>query len=415
MHDASLTMLLLIKEKFDSICIYLTERTLRIWCATEAKNYNKIFGHGGITAVQRATGVSRPTIHSGLQELVSKKKLDKARIRTPGGGRKKLTEKYPDLLKAVESLVEPLSRGDPESPLRWTCKSVRNITNELNKKGYQLSFRSICDLLSELNYSLQSNKKTREGANHPDRNKQFHYINKMVKEFQKNFWPAISVDTKKKENIGEFKNSGKEYQPKGQPIKVNTHDFPDKLLGKAAPYGVYDLTKNKGWVSVGINHDTAEFAVNTIRSWWYQMGKPLYKKTNRILITADCGGSNGYKVRLWKWELQKLANELKMEIYVCHFPPGTSKWNKIEHRMFSFITMNWRGKPLKTLETVVNLIGNTKTKNGLAIKVIIDKNQYEKGRKISDEEFNLVDIKPSEFHGEWNYIIKPKIMQKRKS
>lgn len=414
MSNNSLKLLLLIKEKFENLSFYLNERSLRVWCATEAKNYNKMLGRGGVTAVHRATGVSRPTIQAGIHELESEEKLNPERIRKIGGGRKKITEKYPALLSDLESLVEPLSCGDPESPLRWTCKSVRNLTDELNKKNYSVSFRTVCDLLTELDYSLQSNKKTKEGSSHPDRNDQFFYINKTVNEFQKNSFPAISVDTKKKENIGEYKNSGKEYHPKGQAIKVNTHDFPDKELGKAAPYGVYDLTKNKGWVSVGINHDTAEFAVNTIRSWWLEMGRPLYKKADRLLITADCGGSNGYKVRLWKWELQKLADELKIDIHVCHFPPGTSKWNKIEHKMFSFITMNWRGKPLVSLETIVNLIGNTKTKNGLAIKAIVDKKTYTKGRKISDQDFKSLNIKNCDFHGEWNYIIKPKIKQKRK-
>jgi transposase len=400
--------LLLIKDKFDSISYYLNEKALRIWCATEAKNYNKIFGSGGVTAVHRATDVSRPTIYAGLNDLKSRKKKNKSTIRKPGGGRKKITSIHPSLLEGLENLVEPLSRGDPMSPLRWTTKSVRNLAEELNEKGYSISFRTICDLLCELEYSLQSNRKTKEGKDHPDRNKQFEYINTLVKKFQKKYFPVISVDTKKKENIGEFKNSGKEYCPKGTPIKVNKYDFPNKELGKVAPYGIYDLTKNKGWVTVGISSDTAEFAVNSIRSWWYKMGRPIYKKTNRILITADCGGSNGYKNRLWKWELQKLADELKMEISICHFPPGTSKWNKIEHKMFSFITMNWRGRPLVNLETVINLIGNTKTKKGLTIKVITDKKQYEKGIKISDEDFNLINIKKSKFHGEWNYIIRPR-------
>lgn len=406
----TLDILLLIKEKFEQISEYLNERSLRIWCATEVENYNKIFGKCGITIVHQATGVSRPTIRAGLTELKDQDKLDTHCVRRPGAGRKKIIEKYPKILRDLESLVEPFSRGDPESPLRWTCKSVRNLANELNKKGYRLGFRTVCDLLSLLEYSLQSNKKTKEGMNHPDRDRQFHYINKRVKRFQKDCHPVISVDTKKKENIGEYKNNGREYNPKGQPIKVKVYDFPNKKTGKAAPYGVYDLTQNKGWVSVGINHDTAEFAVNTIRAWWYKMGKPLYKRADRLLITADCGGSNGYKVRLWKWALQKLANELKMEIHVSHFPPGTSKWNKIEHKMFSFITMNWRGKPLTTLETVINLIGNTKTKGGLEIKVEIDKRKYKKGKKISDEVFNSIKLRCCSFHGEWNYIIKPKAL-----
>ena len=314
MQDASLKRILLIKEKFDTISSYLNERALRIWCATEVRNHNKLFGSGGSTVVHRATGVSYPTIRAGLYELKTKKKLDKNKIRKAGGGRKKLTEKYSDLLNDLELLVEPLSRGDPESPLRWTCKSVRNLATELNRKGYKLSFRTICDLLTDLGYSLQSNQKAKEGSDHPDRDKQFRYISKAVKIFQKNGFPAISVDTKKKENIGEYKNSGKEYRPQGDPIKTNTHDFPNKELGKAAPYGVYDLLKNEGWVSVGISSDTAEFAVNSIRAWWRKMGKPMYKRSNRILITADCGGSNGYKNRLWKWELQRLSNEIRKEI-----------------------------------------------------------------------------------------------------
>lgn len=409
MQVDSLYRISLIKEKFDSLSPYLNERALRIWCATEAKNHNKEFGRGGSTAVHRATGISYPTIRAGLSELSNEKDSHKNAIRRSGGGRKRITDKYPNLLQDLESLVEPLSRGDPESPLRWTCKSVRNLCEELKKMGYLLSFRTVCDLLGELGYSLQSNRKTKEGVSHPDRDKQFKYINRMVKLFQKSDLPTISVDTKKKENIGEYKNIGKEYRPKGNPIKVNTHDFPNKELGKAAPYGVYDLKQNKGWVSVGISSDTAEFAVNAIRSWWNEMGKPLYKKADRLLITADCGGSNSYKTRLWKWELQKLSDELKKEIHVFHFPPGTSKWNKIEHRMFSFISMNWRGKPLKTLEAIINLIGGTKTSNGLSIKAIADKNNYEKGRKISDEDFKLVNIKRKNFHGEWNYIIKPKL------
>lgn len=409
--DDSLNDLLYIKNKFDDISAYLNERSLRIWCATEATNYNTKFGRGGITAVEKATGISRPTIYSGIKELKNKNKVDFNRIRNAGGGRKKITKEYPELLEDLESLVEPFSRGDPESPLRWTCKSVRNLTKELIKKGYTVSFRTVCDLLVELEYSLQSNKKANEGANHPDRNEQFNFINEAVKRFQKKLFPVISVDTKKKENIGEYKNSGREYCPKGKPVRVSTHDFPDEKLGKAAPYGVYDITQNKGWVSVGISHDTAEFAVNTIKTWWKRIGKTLYKKSNCLLITADCGGSNGYRVRLWKWELQKLANKLKIEIHVCHFPPGTSKWNKIEHRMFSYISKNWRGVPLATIETVINLIGSTKTKNGLAIDVVLDENKYEKGKKISDDNFNSINIECNQFHGEWNYIIKPQSLK----
>lgn len=387
--DIHLQSILSIKEKFDALSFCLNEKSIRLWCATEARNYNKQFCCGGVMAIHQATEVSRPTIYAGLRELKNKKQELSDRIRKSGGGRKKITEKYPNILVDLENLVEPLSRGDPESPLRWTCRSVRNLRDELAKQGYSISFRTICDCLVDLDYGLQSNRKTKEGAQHPDRNEQFNYINEMVKQFQKKRFAVISVDTKKKENLGEYRNTGKEYCPKGK------------------PYGVYDLSHNKGWVSVGISADTAEFAVNTIRSWWYKMGQTLYSKSNQLLITADGGGSNGYRVRLWKWELQKLANELKKEIYVSHFPPGTSKWNKIEHRLFSFITMNWRGKPLINLETVVNLIGNTKTKKGLSVKVMVDKKRYEKGIKISEEEFKTINIQQAVFHGEWNYIIKP--------
>lgn len=409
MQEATFQIVLSIREKFNFISSYLNERAIRIWCATEVKNYNQEFGKGGSTVIHLATGISYPTIRTGLSELNSKKTLNKERIRNPGGGRKKITNKYPDLLDTLESLVDPSSRGDPESPLRWTCKSVRNLAEELNKNGYQLSFRTVCDLLEELGYSLQANRKTKEGISHPDRDKQFKYINTSVKSFQKKGFPAISVDTKKKENVGDYKNIGREYALKGRPIETKTHDFPNKKLGKAAPYGVYDLMHNKGWVNIGISHDTAEFAVNTIRTWWRKMGKPLYKNAEKILITADCGGSNGYRNRLWKWELQRLANEIKKEIHVRHFPPGTSKWNKIEHKMFSFITKNWRGKPLISLETIVNLIGSTRTKNGLKIKVMLDKKIYEKGRKVSDEDYSTINIKNGRFHGEWNYVIMPKL------
>jgi transposase len=405
--DTHLQLILSIKEKFDALFFCLNERALRLWCATEAKNYDKQFGRGGVMVVHQATAISRPTIYSGLRELKSKRKKTPDRVRNIGGGRKSLIKKNPNLLIDLENLVDPLSRGDPESPLRWTCKSVRNLAEELNNQGYSISFRSVCDCLSTLEYSLQSNRKTKEGSNHPDRNEQFLYINNLVKKFQKKNFPVISVDTKKKENIGEYRNVGKEYCPKGEPLKVKKDDFPDKELGKVAPYGIYDLNYNKGWVSVGLSADTAEFAVNAIRSWWNQMGKPLYKKTDQLLVTADGGGSNGHRVRLWKWELQKLANELNVEIHVCHFPPGTSKWNKVEHRLFSFITMNWRGKPLVNLEAVVNLIGSTKTKKGLSVKVIVDENKYQKGIKISDDEFKLINIKKAKFHGEWNYVIKP--------
>lgn len=374
-----------------------------MWAAAEAKS----FGWGGITVVSEATGVDPKTIRKGLLEIDDKRRVPADRIRNTGGGRKKLTETHKHLLNDLDSLVDPESRGDPESPLRWTSKSTYKLSEELNRKGYGVSQRTVYNLLRDLDYSLQSNKKMREGTNHPDRDAQFQYIYKRVKHFQSQNQPVISVDTKKKENIGEFKNEGREYHKKGLPIAVNMHDFADKNLGKVSPYGVYDISKNKGWVNVGISADTAEFAVHSIRCWWYIMGKKVYPRTRELLITADCGGSNGYRVRLWKVELQKLSTELDLAIYVCHFPPGTSKWNKIEHKMFSYITKNWRGKPLITREAVVNLVASTKTKKGLEILSLLDENVYEKGVKVTDEELAAVNLVQADFHGEWNYTISP--------
>jgi transposase len=405
LHDSQSDSIEKIKQKFLDISFCLNERSRRLWAATEAKSY----GWGGTSIVSKATGIAPKTIRKGLSELASSERLASNRIRKPGGGRKKLKDKHPTLEQDLDFLISPVTRGDPESPLLWTCKSTDKLADELRQRGYSISQRTMCRLLSELDYSLQANKKTEEGSNHPDRNAQFEHINKHVISYRKDQCPVISVDTKKKENIGNFKNKGKEYQPKGKPIEVNTHDFPDKKLGKVSPYGVYDISQNKGWVSVGISCDTAEFAVNTIRSWWYKMGQPLYETSDKMLITADCGGSNGYRTRLWKRELQKLANELNITIHVCHFPPGTSKWNKIEHKMFSYISMNWRGKPLITRETVVNLIGNTKTKKGLEIQAQLDENIYEKGIKISDKEMENINIEKEDFHGEWNYKILPQI------
>ena len=352
-----------------------------MWAATEAKSY----GWGGITVVSEATGIDPKTIRKGLLELDEKQRAPADRIRSTGGGRKKLTATHKNLLDDLESLVEPDSRGDPESPLRWTSKSTYKLSEELKNKGYSVCQRTVCSLLVDLDYSLQSNKKMKEGSNHPDRDAQFHYIYERVKYFQSHNTPVISVDTKKKENIGEFKNAGREYHKKGTPTEVNVHDFPDKNLGKVSPYGVYDLSKNKGWVNVGISADTAEFAVHSIRCWWYIMGKGAYPEARELLITADCGGSNGHRVRLWKVELQKMATEMEMEISVCHFPPGTSKWNKIEHKMFSYISKNWRGKPLIARETVVKLIASTATTKGLEIQALLDENVYEKGIKVNDE------------------------------
>ena len=374
-----------------------------MWAATEAKS----FGWGGITVVSEATGVDPKTIRKGLLEIDDKQRVPADRIRNTGGGRKRLTETHTHLLDDLESLVEPDSRGDPESALRWTSKSTYKLSEELKRKGYGVSQRTVYSLLTDLDYSLQANKKTKEGTSHPDRDAQFHYIYEQVKHFQAHNNPIISVDTKKKENIGEFKNEGREYHKKGVPLAVNVHDFADKNLGKVSPYGVYDISKNKGWVNVGISADTAEFAVHSIRCWWYLMGKKAYPCSRQLLITADCGGSNGHRVRLWKVELQKLATELKTEICVCHFPPGTSKWNKIEHKMFSYITKNWRGKPLITRETVVNLIASTKTTKGLEIRSMLDENVYEKGIKVTDEQLAAVNLLQADFHGEWNYTIMP--------
>lgn len=388
--------------KYKKISKYLSESGRRIWVATEANN----IGWGGITIVFEGTGIDHKTIRKGLVEL-NVENGESKRIRKEGGGRKKLKDVNQKLLKDLDSLVDPATRGDPEYPLRWTSKSTYKLTKALRKKGHKISQRSVYNLLIFLGYTLQSNKKTQEGSNHPDRDKQFHYINKQVKAFQKNDCPTISVDTKKKENIGNYKNNGKEHNHKGKPEKVSTYDFIDKKLGKVAPYGVYDIGKNKGWVSVGISGDTAAFAVNSIRGWWYAMGKKLYQNSEKIFITADCGGSNGNRVRLWKIELQKLSNELNVEIHVSHFPPGTSKWNKIEHKMFSYISRNWRGRPLLSRETVVNLIANTRTNKGLEIKSMLDENNYEIGIKISDEELAEINLQKNKFHGEWNYKILP--------
>ena len=392
-----------LRTKYKLISAHLNERTRRVWAASEAKS----LGHGGVSAVSKATGIARITIHAGINELSNKKKLDPERIRNYGGGRKRLTDKDPKILSDLEQILEPSVRGDPESSLRWTCKSTRNLADELNKNGYRVSDRKICELLSDLGYSLQANFKSKAGKDHPDRDDQFLYIYKKLKSFQREKQPVISVDAKKKELIGNYKNNGKEWSKKGEPLKVNSHDFPDPKIPKAAPYGVYDITENKGWVSVGVSSDTAEFAVASIKRWWGKMGKKRYPKAKKIHITADSGGSNSSRSRLWKYELQKLSNKYKLAIHVSHFPPGTSKWNNIEHKMFSYISINWRGQPLTDYNVVVNLIGNTKTKTGLEIIAELDKNNYQKGLKISDDEFKKIKLFKCKFHGEWNYIIKP--------
>lgn len=391
-----------IRIKYQNIASCLHEKGRRFWAATEAASY----GWGGVAVVCKATGLSNKTVHKGLRE-VKEGKTSSVVIRQKGGGRKRIDEKQKGILDTIEGLVDPTARGDPESALRWTSKSTRKLSIQLNSKGFKIQYRTVGSLLKKLEYSLQSNKKSKEGRSHFDRDAQFNYINQSVMEFHKKGQPTISVDTKKKEIIGEYKNNGQEFCKQGQPVKVNTHDFPDKRLGKVVPYGVYDIGKNKGWVSVGISGDTAEFAVNTIRTWWYKMGQKIYSQALELLITADCGGSNGYRVRLWKIELQKFANETGLAIRICHFPPGTSKWNKIEHRMFSYISINWRGKPLVTRETVVNLIGNTRTERGLEIQSILDENEYLLGKEVSDEELAAVNMEANLFHPEWNYMIKP--------
>ena len=396
-----------ISERYRNLEWVFNERLRRLYAAAEAK----VIGHGGITLVQEATGVARNSIKQGLKELSQQTKGSEdtapQRIRRIGGGRKPSVKNDDKLRAALENLVEPVARGDPESPLRWTCKSLRQLESELRSQGYAVSHTSIGNLLKAMGYSLQGNRKAMEGSSHPDRNAQFEFINTRTEEAIRNGQPAISVDTKKKELVGQYKNGGKELRPKGEPEQVKVYDFIDKNLGKANPYGVYDIRNNSGWVSVGIDHDTASFAVSTIRRWWFAMGKELYPNASELVITADGGGSNGSRVRLWKLELQKLANELKMPIRVSHFPPGTSKWNKIEHRLFSFISMNWRGKPLVSHETIVNLIAATTTRKGLKVRAELDSKQYPKGIKVSNEEFGAIQIVRDEFHGEWNYSILP--------
>ncbi len=397
-----------IAEKFSALKPVLDERARRLWAATEAR----ALGRGGISRVVEATGLSRITIRAGLRELqsdatVSDPEKTAGRIRRPGGGRKALTEHDPQLLADLEALVDPVTRGDPMSPLHWTCKSVGKLASELEARGHRVSKRSVNRLLHMLDFSLQSNRKTIEGSDDPDRDAQFQHINRQVKSFQRQGQPVVSVDTKKKELVGQFRNGGREWQPKGRPEPVKVHDFAEKELGKAIPYGVYDQTANDGWVRVGVDHDTAEFAVETLRRWWQKMGQQVYPQATKLLVTADGGGSNGSRSRLWKLELQGLANETGLRISVCHFPPGTSKWNKIEHRMFCHITENWRGRPLMTREVVVNLIGHTTTKEGLSILSELDGNNYSLGREVTDEQMSSLSIKPDRFHGEWNYTILP--------
>lgn len=398
-----------IQDKYEKLLPYLNEKTRRIWAATEAQS----LGWGGVTVVAFATGLSRTTIHSGINLLeksaTEKTEENSQKIRARGGGRKLIEEKDAMLLVDLESLVEPMTMGDPESILKWTSKSVVKLAAALNLGGHRISPKTVYNLLLAQGYSLQSNRKTRDGSSHEDRDDQFLHIAKQVKKFQSQNEPVISVDTKKKELVGNFKNPGTEWCHSSEPVEVKMHDFVDPQLGKAIPDGVYDLTLNQGWVNVGIDHDTAEFAVESIRHWWYSMGKELYPQSQQIMITADCGGSNSYRSRLWKLKLQELASETGQTIHVCHFPPGTSKWNKIEHRLFSQITQNWRGRPLTSLQVVINLIRNTRTSTGLKVQARLDRNLYPTGIKVTESEFKTIAIERNSFHGEWNYLIRPKI------
>jgi len=393
-----------ITRRFELLAPLLDERAQRLLVGAEAA----CIGYGGVSIVSRSTGVSREAVAEGVKDVTGPERLPKGRIRREGGGRKRTVLKDPSLRSDLESLIEPVTRGDPESPLRWTCKSLRRLSAELNAMGHNTSHRMVAELLHEMKYSLQANKKTIEGSSHPDRNAQFEHINKAVQGQLDSGEPAISVDTKKKELVGNFKNGGRELRPKGDPERVRVHDFEIKELGKAAPYGVYDVGQNTGWISVGTDHDTAAFAVNTIRRWWYSMGQDVYPDAKELLITADSGGSNGSRVRLWKLELQKMADETGLEISVCHLPPGTSKWNKIEHRLFSFITQNWRGKPLISHEVIVNLIASTRTEKGLTVRCELDKGSYPKGITVSKKEFDQINMIKDSFHGEWNYTISPR-------
>ena len=381
----------------------LNERQRRLWAASEAC----AAGRGGITATARATGMAIDTIGKGIVELESGERLDPGRVRRRGGGRKSLLESDPTILDEIERLVDEDSRGDPESLLRWTAKSVRQIAGALRELGHEVHFTSVATFMRRLGYSLQANVKTKEGASHPDRDAQFEHINQTAKAAVAAGWPVISVDTKKKQLVGDFNNAGREWRLPGKPERVRVHDFTDKQLGKAIPYGVYDLKLDEGYVNVGIDHDTAQFAVTSIRSWWQHLGSERYPDVPRLTITADCGGSNGNRPRLWKVELQKLADETELELEVCHFPPGTSKCNKIEHRLFSFITMNWRGKPLVSLETIINLIAGTTSSTGLEVYARLDEGSYPDKIKVTDAQFETVNIHRHAFHPEWNYIIRP--------
>lgn len=398
-----------IRVRWGVLAPVLDERRTRLWAAAEAKT----IGRGGAAVVVRATGLARERVAAGLRELGEladappEARPQDQRIRRAGGGRKPITETDPTLIRDLEALVEPTRRGDPESPLRWTTKSCRNLANALRGSGHRVSPSKIAQLLADLGYSLQANKKTVEGKQHPDRDEQFNHINDKAAEFINRGQPVVSTDTKKKELVGNFKNAGREWRPAGQPVRANCHDFPQDALGKAIPYGVYDIARDEAWVSVGMDHDTPRFAVASIETWWRSMGKKAYPDATELLITADAGGSNGHRPRLWKLELQRLADATGLIIHVCHFPPGTSKWNRIEHSLFSAISVNWRGRPLESYETIVNLIGATTTTTGLRVKARVDRREYPTGIKVTKKEFSTIRIDGDEFHGEWNYVITP--------
>ena len=399
------TALAVVRKKYRVLRDLLDERGRRVWAAAEASSLPR----GGVSLVAQATGLSRTTIHAGIRELQQRKgkPLATGRSRRAGGGRKPLTFHHPDLLKALEQLVEPVARGDPESFLRWTAKSTRKLAAELKRQGYRIGDRKVAELLHQMGYSLQANAKTLEGRQHPDRNAQFEHVHAQVKEFLEQGLPVISVDTKKKELVGNYSNRGQEWQPQGEPQKTLVHDFPGKELGKAIPYGIYDLGRNEGWVSVGIDHDTAEFAIDSILAWWKYMGRKAYPKAAKLLIMADAGGSNASRSRLWKAGLQRLANLTGLHLQISHFPPGTSKWNKIEPRMFSFITQNWRARPLVSYQTIIHLIVNTRTTTGLKIKAKLTQKTYPTGVEISAADMAKLNLKPDAFHGDWNYSLLP--------
>jgi Rhodopirellula transposase DDE domain len=393
-----------VRERFGRLTPFLSEQTRRFWAAAESL----AIGRGGPSIVAAATGFARATILRGQHDLNHPETLALPKQRRPGGGRKRLGDTDPTLLRDLDRLIDPHTRGDPESPLRWTCKSTYQLAEALQQRGHRVSQRTVYALLDDLDYSLQANRKTEEGADHADRDAQFHYIYRQVRRAQADGQPVISVDAKKKEPVGNYGNSGEEWEPRGQPRRVRTHDFPDDEQGSACLYGIYDLTRNAGWVNVGISHNTAQFAVARIRSWWRKLGQARYPRARKLLLTADAGGSNGYRTRLWKRSLQELADEFGLPVQVCHFPPGTSKWNKIEHRLFSFISKNWRGRPLDSLAVIVNLIAHTTTKTGLQVEASLDYGTYETGIEVSDEEMMSLKIKAEKFHGDWNYVILPR-------